>query len=536
MNGKTIWHKFFALKPHTLIFAGLVMTNAISAQDSSQVVPPPQLLGGPLKLDTVAKLTLVNSSFIQSQSLQVEQSKSTLQYQKSTFDLTTTANLRGTQNRHYYYPYYPPNDTDNQGLTLSLEQQFRSGIHSSFSVNLLRDIPINNPRIPNTNTSTVRFTVNVPLLKGRGYTSAAATETAAQHTSDAAVQSYYNAISQTLLTAIQAYWDYKAAVVNLETYQISQRRVLDWTEEANKGFKMTGKAPQFAPQIARLQAFLSDKERLVINATNGVNQTKYTLGITMGITPDQVAKIGEPIDGKISDFPMTASFDQEHATQKWVASALEKRFDLQAAKLTEQAGTVMLAKARQDILPQLDLKLDTGRTGTKYGNSFDNYTESSGEHGNSRGTDLSVSLNFTYPLGNNYAQSSLSSANATHQQYLIQLNDAIRTVRLEVVQSVSTLLSNLRTVEKAQEVVTQYETVLEEYKKSQPSLVTEPNALFNLMDIEKDLVTTTIARNQAVLELAKIIATLRHQTGVLIDVDLSTNIASLKDIKKLPEL
>jgi len=512
------------------------MTSALTAQDSSQVVPPPQLLGGPLKLDTMAKLTLVNSSFIQSQSLQVEMSKSTLQYQKSTFDLSTTATLRGAQNRPY--AYQGTTDADNQGLTLGLEQQFRSGVYSSFSVNLLRDVPTNNnPRTVNLNTSSVRFSVSVPLLKGCGYTSAAANETAAQHTSDAAVQSYYNAISKTLLAAIKAYWDYKAAVENLKTYQISQRRVLEWTEEANKGFKITGKAPQFAPQIARLQAFLSDKERQVISATDWVNQTKYTLGTTMGITPDQVANIGEPIDGKISDFPMTVSFDQEHATQKWVASALEKRFDLQAAKLAEQAGTVMLAKARQDILPQLDLKLDTGRTAFKYGNSFDNYTESLSEPGDSRGTDLSVSLNFKYLLGNNYAQSSLSSANLSHQQSLIQLNEVIRTVRLEVVQSVSTLLSSLRTVEKTQEVVTKgYEPALEEYKKSQPSLVTEPNALFNLMDIEKDLVAATIYRNQAVLELAKIIATLRHQTGELIEVEPSTNVASLKNITMLPDL
>jgi outer membrane protein TolC len=536
MNGKTTWCKFFALKPQTLIFAGLMtMTSALSAQESSQVVPPPQLLGGPLKLDTVAKLTLVNSSFIQSQSLQVEMSKSTLQYQKSTFDLSTTATLRRAQNRPY--AYLGTTDADNQGLTLGLEQQFRSGIYSSFSVNLLRDVPTNNnPRTVNLNTSSIRFSVSVPLLKGRGYTSAAAAETAAQHTSDATIQSHYNAISRTLLAAIKAYWDYKAAVVNLKTYQTSQRRVLDWAEEANKGFKMTGKAPQFTPQIARLQAFLSDKERLVIGATDEVNQKRYALGTTMGITPDQVATIGEPIDGQISDFPMTANFAPEQAMQKWVAGALEKRFDLQAAKLTEQAGSVMLAKARRDILPQLDLKLDTGRTSFKYGNSFDNYTESLSEPGDSRGTDLSVSLNFKYPLGNNYAQSSLSSATVTHQQNLIQLNETLRTVRLEVVQSVSTLLSNLRTVEKTQEIVTQYESVLEEYKKSQPSLVTEPNALFNLMDIEKDLVAATFYRNQAVLELAKTIATLRHQTGMLIEVETSTNIASLKNITRLPEL
>jgi len=106
-----------------------------------------------------------------------------------------------------------------------------------------------------------------------------------------------------------------------------------------------------------------------------------------------------------------------------------------------------------------------------------------------------------------------------------------------VVQSVSTLLSSLRNVEKTQEVVTKgYEPALEEYKKSQPSLVTEPNALFNLMDIEKDLVAATIYRNQAVLELAKIIATLRHQTGELIEVEPSTNVASLKNITMLPDL
>jgi outer membrane protein TolC len=392
----------------------------------------------------------------------------------------------------------------------------------------------NNQRTVNMNTSTIRFSVYVPLLKGRGYTSAAAAETAAQHTSDAALQSYYNAISQTLLSAIKAYWDYKAAVENLKTYQSSQQRALEWTAEANQS--SASKSPQLAAQLSHLQAFLSDKERQVMTAMNWVNQTKYALGTTMGISPDQVVKIGEPVDGKISDFPMTVPFEPESAKPKWVTTALEKRFDLQAAKLTEQAGTVMLAKARQDVLPRLDLELNNGRTGFNYGNGFDYNIESLSEPGDSRGTDLSVSLNFSYALGNNSAQSLLGSANATHQQNVTQLEETLRNVRLEIGESVNTLISNLRIVEKTQEIVTKgYEPALADFKKSQPNWMTEPNALFNLMNLETDLVNATINRNMAVLELAKIIATLRHQTGVLIDVNTTTNVASLKDITKLPE-
>lgn len=504
-------------------------------QEVHLIATQPQLSEGPLKLDTVTKLTLVNSYTIQWQSLQAEVTKATHQYQRSFFDPTTTATIKNYQYRPY--GYQGSTDTDNQSLTLGVEQRFRNGISTNFSVSVYRDVPMeSNTRKVNMNSSAIKFSLIVPLLKGFGYTSANALETSAQYNADAAIQNYYNAISQTILNSVKAYWDYKAAVENLKTYQISQQRILGWTEFIRKVSQAN--TAKFAPQLARLQAFLAEKERQVISATDWVNQTKYTLGISMGITPDQVNKIGEPVDGQLNDFPMNFSIDKEYATQKWVAIALEKRFNLQAAKLTEQAAAAMLAKARQDILPKVDLELSTGQSNLNYANNaYNNYTMRTHDLNDNHGAEATISLNFSYPLGNNNAQSVLNSAIATHQQNLIWVNEVMRNTRLEVIQSIGSLINNLRTVVKTQEVVTNgYEPALAEYEKSQPNLVTEPNALFTLMDIEKDLVVATINRNLAVLELAKMIVTLRHQTGVLIEVDPSTNIASLKNVTKLPDL
>ncbi len=546
MTRKSTWRNHFVLPPRPLVFAGFLMVAcATPAQDAPGTAPPPpQLAGGPLGLDNVARFTLENSAAIKLQTFSTDMALSAYEIQSGFFDINTSAGLSGIQGRprDFYLP--GQEDMDTQMLTLGASKLFRTGITSNLSVSVRRDdhrmTRTNRP--PTQNISTLTFTVNVPLLKGRGYTSAAAEETAAQLSSQAAVQAYYNKISDTLAAAISAYWDYKAATETLKAMQASQQRVLSWVEEAKKGAEATGNAKalyqKFAPQMSRLGAFLSDQEHKVSEATEQVNQTKVALALAIGLSPDQVGKIGEPAEEFPRDWSsITARFDKGRAMQKWIASGLEKRFDLQAAKLAEQAAATKLAKARQDVLPKLDLGLTAGRGGIELGDSFSQYKDSlSPPTTDKRGTDLTVALNLAYPLGNRVAKGQLGVATATHQQSLLQYNEALRGARLQITMSIGSLANGLQSVEKARQAVAGYEPALEKYKSGQNSIVSDPSVIFNLIDIEKDLIDSINKYVKSLLDLAKIIVKLRHQTGVLIDVEPSTGEATLTNITALPEL
>lgn len=547
MTRKSTWHNYFVLPPRPLVFAGFLMAAcATSAQEAPGTAPPPppQLGGGPLRLDNVARFTLENSAAIKLQTFATDTAMAAYEIQSGFFDINTTAGVSGIRGRprDFYLP--GQEDMDTQMLTLGASKLFRTGITSNLSVSVRRD----DHRVTRTNRpltqniSTLTFTVNVPLLKGRGYTSAAAEETAAQLSSEAAVQAYYNKISDTLAIAISAYWDYKAAVETLKAMQDSQRRVLGWVDEAKKGAEATGNAKaiyqKFAPQVSRLEAFLSDQERKVSEATEQVNQTKVTLALAIGLSPDQVGKIGEPSD----EFPrnwgeIATRFDKGRAMQKWIAGGLEKRFDLQAAKLAEQAAATKLAKARQDVLPKLDLGLTTGRAGIEVGDSFSQYKDSlSPPTADKRGTDLTVALNLAYPLGNHVAKGQLGVATAAHQQSLLQYNEALRGARLQIAMSIGSLANGLQSVEKARQAVEGYQPALEKYKGGQNGIMSDPVIIFNLIDIEKDQVDAIGNYVKSLLDLAKTLIKLRHQTGVLIDVNPATGEATLTNITALPEL
>jgi outer membrane protein TolC len=486
----------------------------------------------------VATFTLTNAAAIKLQTFATDIALSAYEIQSGFFDINTSAGVSGIQGRprDFYLP--GQEDMDSQVLTLGASKLFRTGISSNLSVTVRRDDhratrgvgPGSRPLTQN--ISTVTFTVNVPLLKGRGYTSAAAEETAAQLSSEAAVQAYYNKISDTLKAAISAYWDYKATTETLKALQGSQQRILGWVDEAKKGAEATGNAKavyqKFAPQISRLDAFLADQEHKVSEATEQVNQAKVALALAMGTTPDQVGKIGEPAEEFPRDWSkIAARFDKGRAMQKWIAGGLEKRFDLQAAKLSEQAAATKLAKARQDVLPKLDLGLTAGRGAIEVGDSFSKFKDSlSPPTADKRGGDLTVALNLAYPLGNHVAKGQLGVATATHQQSLLQFNEALRGARLQIAMSIGSLANGLQSVEKARQAVAGYEPALEKYKGGQ-GIVSDPVIIFNLIDLEKDLVDAITRYIKSLLDLAKTLVSLRHQTGILIDVNPTTGEATL---------
>lgn len=294
---------------------------------------------------------------------------------------------------------------------------------------------------------------------------------------------------------------------------------------------------KFSSQISRLKAYLSNQERKVSDAASLVTQTKMALAVAMGIPSDQMKKIGEPAEVFPTNWGDVAkNFDQDRAMQKWIADALEKRFDLHAAKLNEQAAATQLAKARQDLLPQLDLGLNAGRTGYENGSGFSKYTAPLTASGESRGTNLGITLNLSYALGNDTAQGLLGIAAASHQQSLLDLNELTRNVNIEVATSVEILANSLQAVEQARQSVLGYQPALDKYKSGQQSLVSDPAVLFNLMDLEKDLVEAMVSHIQSLLDLAKTVVTVRYKTGSLIEVNPTTNEATLKNISSLPEL
>jgi outer membrane protein len=485
-------------------------TSSESAKETTSNLVLPD---NPLSLKEVAQITLENSSAILQARLTAEIAKASYRMAKGQFNLTTSVSSGVTRSRPL--PGGLP-DNNSQNLNGTLSKFFRSGVQSSLTIGADRLDLLPSP--PDRNTTKINLNATLPLLKGRGYASAAANETAAKQESQAGEFTFYHNVSSVLKEAINAYWTYKAAIYKAKTQQESEERVLKWGEEAGKAALQQEKDPQqvgkkYATEISYLEGYLADKRRNIIESTRQVDTAKGALAITMGIPAEQLSQIGFPAEEFPGDWRAVLIQLEQHPMQaKWQKIAMDKRFDLQASKLQQQSAMTKLTKARQDILPQLDAGLNYSYNSLEFGNGLDRYSFTS----DMRGNDTMVSLNFIYPLGNDTAKGQRDLASATYQIQTSQVNNLIRTIYLQIDTATTELMGRLKAVEGARKAIETYLPSVEKLKQANQNLAVNPGAIVNLIELEDRLNQAGLDYIDALLGLAQAVTELRFQTGTLI--------------------
>ncbi len=416
-------------------------------------------------------------------------------------------------------------DNDQQTFSAGVSKKFRLGVKADLSLKMNR----NDPRVDQragaspvgftSNTTSVNFSLTVPLLKGAGYVSAAANENSAKLNHLAQVADVQHFISSETLNAIKAYWDYKRANVFLEKIISSEQRVNEWVNRIK------------TPDVS-LNAFLEDKKGDVIDARQKVEETKIDLANAMGLNANESYKIGYPNTQFILDWDATLmGFDKKEINKKWIAYSLDNRLDLKATKLRLDASNVLLKQAKQDVLPRLDVKLGVGYNGFKTGNEFNNYTDSFYE--NMRGLNSSASLNFSYPIGNNVAEGREDLQQSAYQQSLIKNNEKQRLISLAVNKEIINVYGRLQKAIQIRKTTQLYKQSVTELQKK-PSFLKDTVKLLSLMELENKFINSLLDSSVAFADLLKAVAQSRFQTGTLLVVDSESNRVSLDDITTLP--
>lgn len=504
--------------------------------------------GEPISLEKAVLITLENSPLIKQQIWGVELAKAGYTMAKGQFDITTS--LTASVNNNRPGPMQSAGqlvnmlgDDDSQNLQLALSKMFRTGISTTLSAGIIR----NDERYPGIagaksteNSSALNLNLTIPLLKGSGRVSAAANETAARLTSEAGELGFHHQVSQLLLSSINAYWDYAAAVAKLKIQQGSEQRIIGWAKTVQDGIvsrysnNIALAVKKYEAETARFNGYLADKQRNTIAATEQVNSAKSALAIQMGIPSEQVANLGEPSEKFSANWnSILAALKQQPMMDKWTAEALEKRLDLQAAKLRLEADATKLAKARRDMLPTLNLGLNLGRNALELGDGFKPYVDSLSSE--ARGTRAGATLTLSYPLGNNIAKGSRDLANASYQTSLIRTNDLSRQISVQVGVNGGMLMRRLQEAVAAEQGVQSYIPALEiQYKQASRNLLENPLVMFDLLDLEDKLTEALNNQMDSLLELAKSIAQLRHNTGTLITINESEKGITLNDMISLP--
>lgn len=283
----------------------------------------------------------------------------------------------------------------------------------------------------------VNFTASLtqPILRGFGLDYNRAGISIARANLGVDYEIFEQSVRDQLLDVEQTYWSLvearrglmilaEAVAQNWVTYQnMEQRRIHDATpvEVANSRSAWRQREVDFQ-EAQRIVRDTEDRLRNLINAPD---------------TPDLLLSADAEIIP--TDVPTLAPFaiDQMSAAR----SAVEQRSEIRQARFALEQARVQTMRAKNETLPQLDLSFNyrVQGLGTNPDNAFDNMTTN-------RFRSYSLTLNFSYPIGNRGPRASLRGARMQEQQAVIGLQRTMDGVVEEVNVAVRRLIVRYRQI------------------------------------------------------------------------------------------
>jgi outer membrane protein len=480
--------------------------------------------------------TIEKQPNIRIQQKEVEIKKGSMQSSKGEFDAKIGAFIR----RGHEESSYPMSrriegimeesqeDTITYGINLN--KKFRSGVSIEPQIGITYTDSSASPfeqveGYELTNIGRIDFVINIPLLKGRGKASVAANEMTAEKEYQSSLFELHHKTSQYILNTVLAYWYYLAyseIFGQRKEAEKNAQQLADYTKKLIKG----GKSP--ASELEQIMANLADKAAARIAAEQNLFDAKQQLGIAMGIPFDEIKTLPLPSD----NFPVQKNKDilsDYELVEKMIDQALENRGDFLAAKKQEEAGKILLEASKNNLLPQLDLKLNTGYAGLSENGNYIDAPASLQE--NIAGLNYSALLEYQIPIGNNSAKGIVAQRKAAYDQYILSKNDLERTISSNILSALSNLQNSISELIKAEEAVSFYKNAV---KNERNKVFIGISTFFDLVSMEDKLINSQLGIISSKLKLSKALANFRFETGTLIPVKQNHASISVEELTTIP--
>jgi len=460
---------------------------------------------------------------------EIRYSQGSLQQYRGQFDLTLQM---GTSYSDQNSPV--ASELDQKVKTTShsfqINKQLRNGISLNSSVELSQtesEYSYQSETETEENSGAIFFTLVIPLLKGRGVEATAAYELAAEVNLEIAELQSRNTISQTVMDTALAYWSYRAAFEQLNQYEQSEKRAEE-SLRITQAMISADQAPSSLLENAR--AKLSSKRSSRIQARQTLYEAQQALGIMMGIDFDSIELLPLPSDPlPAGTYEKTEKIYQQK--QELVSLALTNRYDFQAFKKYVDYSKIMLEQARNNLLPQFDLKLSTGYSGWDKDSGVANMFNPL--FNNVPGASGGIYFDLLLPVPNNSARGTLLQNQATLRKYQIQIDSNVRSISSSVATQLFALKQRVKQLREAEMSVDYYEkSVRDVQKKFQLGMAT----LSDLLLIKDDLDTAISQKIIIQQQYANALATLRYHTATLIRFNGKEGQIEAGDLVELPDI
>lgn len=373
--------------------------------------------------------------------------------------------------------------------------------------------------------------VVMPLLKGGGATSITAEERSARFNYGAAQHSLAQTAAANVLNTVIRYWTLASAVEQLGLLQQSaahQTRIGELSEALVQGDEVP------RSELNRVRARAADVEASVVRARQNVENARIELARAIGLTVTGLDA------APVASDPLPAAEELERAAtvapRELIDGAAGARADVKAAQGRVAAAEALLAGARVDLSPSLDLSLQVGYAAIWEDRQF-NINAAINPTGLYRaiggtwvGPSVQLGLKLGIPVGNHAARGRVVQLEALRGQSLVTERDTARSARLGVVETLESARAAAREVS--------FRAAASRYGIETMSGTTERYKAGDMSSIDAIETEQRVTQSQldglgARLALATLAARIRYEAGVLLPYSISEGEVSFAEATPL---
>lgn len=414
--------------------------------------------------------------------------------------------------------------------TAGLRKTLLSG--GQLSLRWTNDRIKSNPTIVNqlvpSYVTTLGLSLNQPLLRDFGWRYSLLLVDVAELGQEQAYYQYRAGISDLVARVVSAYWTFVQTIENVRV----EEQGLDLAREVlrqNEGRFNVGALPKTA--VLEAQAEVARREALLVRARAERKIAQDNLRAIMNYRPKDSAAIlmVEPADAP-TVVPYKVDLDRSLKT------ALERRPEIEAARLDVQGKQLQRKVAENQLLPRLDFAGSIGLNGLggddagipqptpgsgSFASGFQSNPRVLGGYGKSLDllTDgdfyqYSAGAQIEIPIANAQAKADYAQAKVNSQRSFLSLQELEENVTLQVKQAVTTLISvreGIDAVRLARE--TAEENLRNQKARYDVGLATTKD----LLDFQDRLTQAAAAEVQTLTGYNTALAELRRAEGTLLD-------------------
>ncbi len=303
--------------------------------------------------------------------------------------------------------------------------------------------------------STIRFDLNMPLLRDFGPKMSRREIIMAEKNRDVAWKQYEAAMAETIYLVEEAYWNLVFAVENLKVKQYSLQLAKDLLRKNQKEVEVGKLAPI---ELLNAEAEVASREAELIQAERMVERAEQILHnlLNLEADPEKAGYIIVPKD-RPEFIPRQPSPDQA------LDLALQKLPELEQQRKDIEIKEFNLAIAKNELMPRLDLQLSywsPGISGDRLLYLNDNpflgviIGREKGSAVNSIRDALkllyqnwNVALTFSFPLSNLTSRANYASARLEFERSQARLKSLEQRVRLEISDTIRDIETYAKRVE-----------------------------------------------------------------------------------------